>query len=254
MKQFGNLKTLFVAGTAVAALAALSSSQAQEAQGQGTVRSIKGGDATYQVNGGVSLPLKKGQVLPPGSTIMAGNECIVDVYLGQYNGPTLRVTGNTTVSLDTLTYSGSGEDAVSTTKLNLQDGRILGSVRKLGKDSTYEIKTPTGVAGIRGTDYDISTHKVNGQYASTYIALSGTIVGTDTYGGTATQFVANAGNPAFQSGNPPYTGSTAGLPGGAPPPIGPPPPPPPGQNGPISPTGPTSPNPIIPFVPGRIST
>jgi hypothetical protein len=202
MKQFGNLKTLFVAGAAVAALASLSSAQAQEAQGQGSVRMIKGGTATYQTGGGVSMPLKKGDVLPPGSTVSAGRECVVDIYLGRYNGPTLRVTSDTTVSLDILTYSGTGEEAVSTTKLNLQDGRILGSVRKLGRDSTYEIKTPTGVAGIRGTDYDISTRKnAAGKYESTYICVSGTIVGTDSSTGTSESFVANTGQGHGPQGN-----------------------------------------------------
>jgi hypothetical protein len=218
MKQFGNLKTLLTAGVAVAALSTFSSLQAQDMQqGKGVVRKITG-SAQYQTGGGVWMPVSKGTSLPPGSAIKTERETIVDVYLGAQNGPTLRVTGETTVSIDTLNYTGSGEDAVSETKLNLQDGRILGSVRKLGQASKYEIKTPTGVAGIRGTDYDISTRKnAAGNYESIYIAVNGTIVGADTFNGTTTSFVANTppgtDPQGFKSGNPnPGPASGFGLP------------------------------------------
>ena len=216
MKHFGNIKTLLTAGVAVAALSTFSSLQAQDMQqGKGVVRKITG-SAQYQTGGGVWMPISKGTELPPGSSIKTDKESIVDVYLGALNGPTLRVTGETTVAIDTLTYTGTGEDAVSETKLNLQDGRILGSVRKLGQASKYEIKTPTGVAGIRGTDYDISTKKnAAGNYESIYIAVNGTIVGADTFGGSTTSFVANGttANPQFfQSGQPgPVNGYPPGM-------------------------------------------
>jgi hypothetical protein len=241
MKHFGNIKTLLTAGVAVAALSTFSSLQAQDMQqGKGVVRHITG-SAQYQTGGGVWMPISKGTELPPGSSIKTDKESMVDVYLGALNGPTLRVTGETTVAIDTLTYTGAGEDAVSETKLNLQDGRILGSVRKLGQASKYEIKTPTGVAGIRGTDYDISTHKnAAGNYESIYIAVNGTIVGADTFGGSTTSFVANTGEGFHSGGTAPGPAADFHLPPVNPPGNG-------GEgNGPPPSGGPqTQPNPIV---------
>jgi hypothetical protein len=187
MKQNGNLRTLLAAGAAVASLCMASSSMAQGmTQGNGVVRSITG-TATYSAPGGVTAPLKVGATLPPGTTIQAGAESAVVVFLG-INGPILRVTADTTVALDNLSYTGAGDDAVIETKINLEDGRILGSVRKLSAASKYEVKTPTGVAGIRGTDYDIRTRKNNGKSETTYLCLVGSVVGADSQNGTPQSF------------------------------------------------------------------
>ncbi len=179
MKQRRNLKTILVAGAAMVALCMAASVQAQGMQqGKGVVRKIKG-SATYTTAGGATTPLKVGDVLVPGTTVNAGAESSVDINL-DVNGPILRVTADTSVALDTLSFSGSGSDVVIETKLNLQDGRILGSVKKTAAASKYEVKTPTGVAGIRGTDYDIRTHKKNGKQETVYICVNGSIVGADS--------------------------------------------------------------------------
>ena len=111
----------------------------------------------------------------------------MDVFLG-VNGPTLRVTADTTVALDSLSYTGSGDDAVIETKLDLEDVRILGEVRKISAASKYEVKTPTGVAGIRSTKYDIRARKKNGKPEVIYICVTGSIVGADTQNGTPQSF------------------------------------------------------------------
>jgi hypothetical protein len=67
-------------------------------------------------------------------------------------------------------------DTVTDTQLDLREGRILGVVRRLTAGSRYEVKTPRGVAGIRGTggtEYDISAngtvHVITGQVVMVYI-------------------------------------------------------------------------------------
>jgi hypothetical protein len=193
MKQHSNLRTLLAASAAVASLCVANSALAQGmTQGKGVVRSIRG-TASYSTPGGSTQPLKVGATLPAGTTIQAGSESTVDVFLG-INGPTLRVTADTTVSLDNLSYTGSGDDAVIETKLNLEDGRILGEVRKLSAASKYEIKTPTGVAGIRGTKYDIRARKNNGKPETYYLCLIGAIVGADSQSGTPQSFTLGDGN------------------------------------------------------------
>ncbi|MEO7299478.1 MAG: FecR domain-containing protein [Verrucomicrobiota bacterium] len=144
-------------------------------QGSAHVRQIKG-SAKYSVEGGGLVPLKSGATLKPGSTIQTAPESIVDLDLGA-NGPVIRVTPSTTVSLDKLTQAGTGIDRVIDTRVNVQNGTIVGSVTKLAKASRYEIKTPNGVAGIRGTDYVISVKpRGDGTYEVTYTDITGTLV------------------------------------------------------------------------------
>ena len=59
-----------------------------------------------------------------------------------------------------LTRTDTGADVVTETQLDLQAGHIFGSVKKMSAASKYEVKIPNGVAGIRGTVYDISVEGV----------------------------------------------------------------------------------------------
>ena len=101
------------------------------------------------------MPLKVGTSLQAGSTVSTAANSHVDVYLG-INGPTIRITADSTVGIDKLTYTDTGADAVIETQLNLKQGTLMGSVRKMAAASRYEIKTPSGVVGIRGTDYVVT--------------------------------------------------------------------------------------------------
>lgn len=108
--------------------------------------------------------------------IQTAPESIVDLNLKE-NGPVVRVTPDTMVSLDKLTFSGTGVEGVMETKLNLQTGTLIGNVKKLARASKYEIKTPNGVAGIRGTDYVVSVKKLpDGTYEVTFTSVTGTLV------------------------------------------------------------------------------
>jgi len=142
-------------GIAVATACSLSTANAQVTkQGTARVRSVEG-SAKYSTGGGAWLPLKAGTSMQAGATITTAARSHVDVYLG-INGPTIRITEESTVGIDKLTYTDTGADAVVETQLNLKKGILMGSVRKLAAASRYEIKTPAGVAGIRGTDYVIT--------------------------------------------------------------------------------------------------
>lgn len=126
-------------------------------QGKATVRSIKGA-AEYSA-GGAWAPLKAGTVLASGSAIKTGPNSKVLLDLG-VNGGQVIVTANTTVGLDKLVFDKTGADTVAETQLDVRVGRILGNVNKTSPASRFEIKTPTGVAGIRGTKFDISANGV----------------------------------------------------------------------------------------------
>jgi hypothetical protein len=64
------------------------------------------------------------------------------------------------VGIDKLTMMQSGSEVVSETQLDLKAGRITGSVKKMSAASKYEVKLPNGVAGVRGTVFDITADGV----------------------------------------------------------------------------------------------
>jgi len=156
MKYTGRLfnKTA-VLGLALVAMLTATTGEAQSTkQGKAQVRAVHG-SARYSTGGGAWLALAPGTTLYSGSVVATAAGSHVDLYLG-INGPVVRVSEDTQMSLDKLTYTDTGADAVIETQINLTKGTLIGSVRKLAAASRYEIKTPAGVAGIRGTNYVIT--------------------------------------------------------------------------------------------------
>src|SRR5262245_55918102 len=162
---------------AVVGAGVVCSMQAAEA-GKAVVRSIKG-QAQYQESGGQWLPLKVGQTLKAGSAVRTANDSHADLFMDQ-NGPMIRLVENTTLGLDKLNYTVTGVDTIIETQLDLKSGRIIGVVRKMADQSKYEIKTPNGVAGIRGTEFDLTATSVlrvvSGSMAMVYVKSDGTVI------------------------------------------------------------------------------
>jgi len=141
-------------GYAFALAALLAASAAQAAVGKAVVRAVRG-TASYSEQGGDWKPLKVGNTLQPGASVKTGVASRVDLFLGD-NGPVVRILEDTTLGLDKLDFDRTGADTVIETQLDLRQGTIQGVVRKLAAASKYEVKTPNTVAGIRGTEYQIS--------------------------------------------------------------------------------------------------
>jgi hypothetical protein len=84
---------------------------------------------------------------------------------------------------------------VTETQLDLKAGHIFGSVKKMSAASKYEVKIPNGVAGVRGTVYDISAEGLikvlSGSVVLAYVGPDGTVV-TQVVG-EAQQFDARTG-------------------------------------------------------------
>jgi hypothetical protein len=178
MKQLGMIsKQAMACGVALFAASLLVNAETAPSQGKAEVKAVRG-SAKYSTGGGVWVPLKVGTVLNPGAQVMTSAESTVDLFLGK-NGPVVRVTPETTLGLDKLTVENTGAESVIETQLNLQSGRILGRVKKLAAASRYDIKLPNGVAGVRGTDYDISVTPLgNGKFKIRVTSITGQLVGT----------------------------------------------------------------------------
>ena len=183
MNKFQKICMALVCG----ALAAISASAQATSQGVGTVIRVEG-IASYSLDGGSKwIPLVAGQHLPPGSQLHTGYNGVVDVVLGKAialpqadwrpdrispaaDSPVrglvsykpsaeqnvVRLTPDSTLAIDKLTIIDTGADSVGDTEINLTQGKIFASVKKMNGASQYIVKIPTGVAGVRGTLFTIS--------------------------------------------------------------------------------------------------
>jgi hypothetical protein len=176
------------------AVAMVSSVAAQSALDGAAKVVRKKGSARYTTGNNVWQPLEVGAVLKPGTIVQTSNErgSYVDLVLGDGTAPVpqpavyrpsipssaamaaaasasyqpsaqqniVRIWENSALGIDKLTSLQTGADVVTDTQLDLKAGRVTGSVKKMSAASKYEIKLPNGVAGIRGTLFDISAEGV----------------------------------------------------------------------------------------------
>jgi hypothetical protein len=185
MKNFQTLVSTAVCSLVLAFTATVSAQDIK--QGVATIVRVRG-EASYtldKLDGGVApkwIPLVAGKILTAGASIKTEPGGLVDVVLGKQvempqaapvpdrislapDSPVrgmvdfkpsaeqnvVRLSGSTTLSINTLTIAETGVDTVSDTELDLKAGRIFASVKKLSNQSTYFVKTPTGIAAVRGT-------------------------------------------------------------------------------------------------------
>jgi len=184
MKYIQTLISLVVCGCVLTLVASATAQSVKP--GVATVVRISG-EARYSLGDGNLHPLVAGKILAAGSVIQSGPDSTVDIVLGksvmmpQANPAptriseaadsevrgfisykpsaeqnTIRMIGDTVLAIDKLTVSDTGLDSVSDTELDLRQGGIYNSVKKLSGASQYLIKIPNGIAGVRGTLFFIS--------------------------------------------------------------------------------------------------
>jgi hypothetical protein len=200
------------------------------------------GAARYQAPGGSFQELRVGTVIQPGSVVQSGIEAssFVDLALGGGTGaypsfgssdnkrfsPTahysaqtkrtvLHLYANTVLGVDKMVATETGAATVTDTELDLRKGHILGSVKKLSAGSEFRIRYPKGVAGLRGSIFDMTVDYVRAinqpanapgeQVHCTFAMTSGTGVVTFTGpdGAAVTQTVQTM--QMFDSSNPSVT-------------------------------------------------
>ncbi len=182
------------------AMAVVAAFSAQAEQGIAKVVGIKGAARYTTADNSTWRPLKNGTILHQGAVVQTASESHVDLVLnnakagaaesaalGQVDpsasGGTspvsqkqtatkqdaVRIYQNTVLGVDKLSIDQTGVDKVTETQLDLKAGRILGTVKKLSGGSTYEIKIPSGVAGVRGTVYSISADGILSVYSGSVV-------------------------------------------------------------------------------------
>jgi hypothetical protein len=197
MKQTRRLLNGFIAcGAALAMVATLAAQPADQSAAK--VVRLTGG-ARYKVGNNEWQPLKVGDVVRAGTVIQTAAKSRVDLVLGDASAPVarpvpsdmisyqpsaeqnlVRLWENTLLSVDKMTETHTGADVVTETQLDLKAGHVTGTVKKMSAASKYEVKIPNGVAGIRGTVFDISAEGLikvlSGSVVLAYVGPNGSVV------------------------------------------------------------------------------
>jgi len=174
MKRLQNIAVYLVL-FGLAGVSSLRSDEPAKIQGYATVRTVKG-KATYTSPDGITKRLKTNIELEPGTRIDMGADSFA--YLN-VNGLTsaVRLDAKTTLILNQMERIGTAREGATETKLNLRVGSMVGQVKKVSGDSRYEIETPDGVAGVRGTDFAIEVAPVpKKKFAATFICMTGQLI------------------------------------------------------------------------------
>ncbi len=137
---------------AFCAIAVLSTTTAHaQARAREAIVTALAGDVRYSAGGtGAFTPVSSRSSLHEGDVIKTGRGSHVDVDMGDNVG-VIQVAPNSTVTLQTMKVTRTEADVVTETDLDLKQGALFFKVNKLAKASRYEITTPKGIAGIRGT-------------------------------------------------------------------------------------------------------
>lgn len=121
------------------------------------------GDVFRLTADGQSLPVKAGDNLIETDTVRtAKGASVVLVFM---NGSSVKLGSDSKLKIEEFKMDPLGEDIAvakleaepskSKTALDLAYGEMIGDVKKLNTESSYNIKTPVGAAGIRGTQFRI---------------------------------------------------------------------------------------------------
>lgn len=134
------------------------------AQGQGAYRvEMVVGDVKI-ISGSATRAAKVEETLGGTETIVTGKGSMADISLGDRG--MLSIQENSRVSL--LSAKKGSDDA----DLDLSSGNILVMLSKLVKGETFDVKTRTQVASVRGTSFEISGDEEESQCD----VLSGTVM------------------------------------------------------------------------------
>jgi hypothetical protein len=100
-------------------------------------------------NNGLTEPVSLKMLVTKGDTIKTKSGYVL-VQIG--DNILTRIQPNTIAEISKLFEE-------SETDISLNNGQLITHVKKLSKDTSFKIKTPTAVASVRGTQYSVSYYK-----------------------------------------------------------------------------------------------
>jgi hypothetical protein len=173
MRQRGRLLALLALLIPLAATGGLA---AEVIPGKAISRAVQG-LVSYSDEDGQGMPLKAETILHPGAVIQTESSGLAEIAFDGGAG-ILRLGGNTTLILQKLTVQRTREGELVEIQLTLKSGTIVGRTDKLQPGSNFEIKTSSGLAGVRQGLYRVDAS------GKTEVA-EGLVLFVATYSGSA---------------------------------------------------------------------
>ncbi len=111
------------------------------------------GDVSYRTKANIPYqPAKEGVELQVGYWIKTGKDGWAALSLS--DGSTFTLANNTELEIDKFLVSGNKKEGI----FNLNQGKLRATVTKLaGQQTNFKVKSPTAVAGIKGTEFMMMT-------------------------------------------------------------------------------------------------
>jgi len=177
------MKTLTIAASMMLVLllgTSLSSFAVEVMPGNIRVLKVKGDVSSIETSTKKTEPLKEGTFLKQDHSVKTGSGSMAVLLFS--NGTTITVKPESVFSVETFQQApfdstasnykeAKEEPSVSKTKVSVSEGSILADVAKLSKGSTFDIGTPAGVAGIRGTIVSITIGRPSGNSRTVTVDL-----------------------------------------------------------------------------------
>lgn len=163
--------------------------QAEAAQqpGQIVAQRVTGSVLLVNLADNSTVALQNGDTLKEGSAVRTTTGASAVLVFS--NGATINVSSDTELSIDQFLQDPFSDEVkvadlkeeptTSVTKLKLIHGEVVGNVRHLHQDrgSSFEVDTPVGAAGIRGTTFSVTYQpQGNGKAFFSISTAEGTVV------------------------------------------------------------------------------
>jgi hypothetical protein len=179
------------------ALAAHAADMAPGTFAAGTVN----GDVSYKLAGtSTYLKLEAGTTLPQGSTIKTAPGALAIVVFSSGSTATVRPDSEVVINFDQKPFTGpipaGAEPSVSKTQIKIVNGTVISKVAKLKKGSEFNVTSPVGAAGVRGTTFEVTYNSATGVFV--VLVAEGAVAFTKGSDGTVTPV--NAGQVTTPSG------------------------------------------------------
>lgn len=141
--------------------------QAQDASG---IMMVVKGDIKVTAKDGKTEPAKVGKKVVQGDSILAGADSRAKIVMSDKN--VINISPDSKIVIEK--YENDGKDRKNV-ELNVVYGKVRASVEQKydGEKNTFNIKTPSAVAGVRGTDFITGYNP--GTRVSQIITFSGTV-------------------------------------------------------------------------------
>jgi len=129
----------------------------QKVAREGIVNFMNG--EVHLIVGGKKSAAKVGEVITQGMKIITGDKSFVDIYFGEN---AVKVLSNTVIEIKQLIVN--MENNSEETELLIEKGQAFSKIsKKLSKNDSYKVRTPTTIAAIRGTDFLVSEENGKGK-------------------------------------------------------------------------------------------